>query len=237
MNKINIIENFIGRDTCDFINNSISNKLIETDDELILAGPCGWIGQHRYTHVMSDSDKNFMVWPNKIDKYQNDINYNIAIDLLSLIFNGMVKTVSDYYEEEYVMRSFFCGVMLPGSNNALHMDNYYLNSDTNLITEKKNLNWDKSGILYLNEEYLGGNLHFPLQNLKLKPKAGTFIFFEGTPEFPHRVEKVESGTRKNIVCFFIKKEKIDNIMSPKEDRDGPATMITMNSVYQINKMI
>jgi len=238
MNEINIIENFIGKDTCDFINNSLSDKLNPTPNKFILGGPCGWIGEHRYTHSISNSNKNSMVWPNKIEGYQNDINYNITIDMLSLIFNGMVKLVSEHYQEEYVMRSFFCGAMLPGAKNTLHMDNHYINSDTNTITERTNSHWDKSGILYLNDEYTGGNIYFPLQDLKLKPNPGTFIFFEGNSKVPHEVEEVQSGIRKNIITFFIKKDKAHMIMgweNADSGNDGPETQLTMEHLNQLNK--
>lgn len=236
--NINIIKNYIGKDTCNFINLALEDHLMPTPNESILGGPSGWIGEHRYSHNLSSIDKNSMNWPNKIFNYRENSDYNITIDLLSLILNGMTKTVSDHYGEEYVMRSFFYGAMLPGAKNTLHMDNHYLHSDTNMITERINSGWDKSGILYFNEEYTGGNIFFPLQNLSLKPDAGTFIFFEGNEDNPHEVQEVKTGIRKNLIVFFIRKDKVHNIMgwdNPDAGLDGPEIPLTLDYLYKMNK--
>jgi predicted 2-oxoglutarate/Fe(II)-dependent dioxygenase YbiX len=88
--------------------------------------------------------------------------------------------------------------MTPGAENLLHYDNKR--------EEDKN---DYSGLLYLTDDYSGGSLCFPAQDIKLLPKAGTFISFRGTDDIKHKVEKVTCGNRVNIICFFIEKELND----------------------------
>ena len=62
--------------------------------------------------------------------------------------------------------------------------------------------FDKSGLLYLNDDYEGGELVFPEQSLSIKAEAGSLIFFEGDYKKPHGVNEVISGNRYNLVTFY-----------------------------------
>lgn len=50
-------------------------------------------------------------------------------------------------------------------------------------------------VMYLNDDYEGGEISFPNHNVKIKPKAGSLIMFPATKEFIHQVEPIISGTR------------------------------------------
>lgn len=49
--------------------------------------------------------------------------------------------------------------------------------------------------LYLNDDFEGGELYFPLRDLSIKPKAGQLVFFPGGHEYIHGVKTVASGYR------------------------------------------
>ena len=57
-------------------------------------------------------------------------------------------------------------------------------------------------ILYLNDEYEGGELIFRDHGISLKPKAGSVVSFPGGIKNIHRISDVTSGTRYNVVGFF-----------------------------------
>jgi len=59
-------------------------------------------------------------------------------------------------------------------------------------------------ILYLNDDYVAGELFFSNKGLELKPKPGTLIFFPGTDEFDHGVRHVGKGPIRYVVVGFIK---------------------------------
>lgn len=77
--------------------------------------------------------------------------------------------------------------------NELNLKSKYLNGrmpyfatdiHTDLLTDKeKNMKYHWSGhisnLLYLNDDYLGGELYFPYHDIKIKPKAGMLISFPG----------------------------------------------------------
>jgi hypothetical protein len=69
--------------------------------------------------------------------------------------------------------------------------------------EANGFEWRKFGcVLYLNEEYEGGEIYFPNQNIILKPKANTLAFFPGDAEFLHGVNAITSGIRYTLSTFW-----------------------------------
>lgn len=59
-------------------------------------------------------------------------------------------------------------------------------------------------IIYLNDEYNGGELFFSNKDLELKPKPGSLVIFPGTDEFNHGVRHVQSGPIRYVLVGFIK---------------------------------
>lgn len=62
------------------------------------------------------------------------------------------------------------------------------------------------GILYLNEDYEGGNLYFPEHDIEFKPTPYSFITFPGGVENVHGVREITAGTRYTMVSFWDFKE-------------------------------
>jgi hypothetical protein len=60
-----------------------------------------------------------------------------------------------------------------------------------------------SGLLYLNDDYTGGELHFPRQNLTIKPEAGTLVMFHANASYPHASLPITSGVKYVVVTWFI----------------------------------
>jgi hypothetical protein len=64
------------------------------------------------------------------------------------------------------------------------------------------------GILYLNDDYDGGELYFTTQEdintptLSISPAAGSYIVFPGGVENIHGVSEIMSGTRYTMVSFW-----------------------------------
>ena len=59
-----------------------------------------------------------------------------------------------------------------------------------------------SSILYLNEDYQGGELYFEELDLLVKPKANQLVFFPSGSEFRHEVRPVISGDRYTLASFY-----------------------------------
>lgn len=62
--------------------------------------------------------------------------------------------------------------------------------------------YDIAGLFYLNDDYEGGELYFPNQNIKFKPKAGAAYFFPGDKNYIHGVTEIKSGIRYTVPFFW-----------------------------------
>jgi hypothetical protein len=202
LNEIQIIENFISKDSCDFLIRNFEDTLKETPNTGIFGGPNQ--GAETAWYIGNK---------NPIISYTEHKDKNIAIDLLTSISNSISRTISEYYGFTVDPRSIFYSKMVKGARLNEHYDNYepdgtiFIPSNHNHdIINKLGFEADFSGLLYLNDDYNGGEIVFPNQNLSLKPKPGTLIFFTGDMEFPHRVNEVLDGARYNLVSFFWKSE-------------------------------
>ena len=66
--------------------------------------------------------------------------------------------------------------------------------------------YDIASIFYINEDYEGGELYFPLQGLEFKPKKRAAYFFPGDMNFLHGVRPVLGGTRYTSPFFWTIRE-------------------------------
>jgi len=62
--------------------------------------------------------------------------------------------------------------------------------------------YDLSSLFYLNDDYEGGELYFPLQDVKFKPKKGAAYFFPGDMNYIHGVTEITSGVRYTCPFFW-----------------------------------
>ena len=62
-------------------------------------------------------------------------------------------------------------------------------------------NRDVSILLYLNDEFTGGNLRFPDFNITITPKPGLLVSFPSTGDYVHGAEPTESGDRMLLVTW------------------------------------
>lgn len=67
---------------------------------------------------------------------------------------------------------------------------------------------DVSILLYLNDDYEGGQIEFTQLGLTLKPKKGMLLAFPSYLEFEHKVHPVTKGTRYTIVSWICTEKRI-----------------------------
>jgi hypothetical protein len=56
-------------------------------------------------------------------------------------------------------------------------------------------------VLYLNDDYTGGEIYYPKLNIEYKPKVGDLVIHPGSEEYSHGVRDIVSGERYNITLF------------------------------------
>jgi hypothetical protein len=91
--------------------------------------------------------------------------------------------------------------------------------DGNIIW-KKSVERDLSTVLFLNDDFEGGEFVFPDLRITIRPEPGLLIAFPSSQHYLHKVEPVISGTRYSMVNWMtvqgIKtKDEIDKELSDK----------------------
>jgi hypothetical protein len=61
-----------------------------------------------------------------------------------------------------------------------------------------------SGVIYLNDDYEGGEIEFPNQNINIKPESGSLIIFPSVDPYVHHPKKIISGNKYMIPLFWYK---------------------------------
>lgn len=61
---------------------------------------------------------------------------------------------------------------------------------------------DIATLIYLNEDYDGGQIYFPELNIYIKPNEGDLICFPDTPDFVHGVKPINEGIRYTAPRWF-----------------------------------
>ena len=128
----------------------------------------------------------------------NNINLKNALDYRTTkIFNLM----GDFKVTGFLVYQR----LYEGSQLKAHFDQY---SD-------KLVEW--AAVLYLNDDYTGGELFFPKFDYSFKPAAGSLVLFPGTEEYEHGVHPVTAGPTRYVIPTFIKRIHPDGDMAGRAD--------------------
>jgi len=119
----------------------------------------------------------------------NHINY-IADICLSHYCNSL-QIEKPYLPDHFSIRKYNTGAEM-----GLHVD-----SEDPTDTKHPVI----SGVFYLNDDYEGGEIGFPEQNIFMKPEAGSLIIFPSERPFFHNPGKVMSGNKYMVPFFWYKK--------------------------------
>lgn len=113
------------------------------------------------------------------------------------IFN-VVERVKDKISEEYSM------VNIKEKENRLSVVKWEKGNSLKLHVDDLGYVTDNhiAALIYLNDDYEGGELNFPTHNMSIKPKRGDLVFFPGNKNYAHEVSEVLSGTRYTVPIWF-----------------------------------
>jgi hypothetical protein len=145
---------------------------------------------------LSESD-----W-NKFDVYQEDNGWKHRLydhgiiqieDGLKSRVEKIFSKMNNPYAIPYkiILRQFPGGKMIP------HADDDY--EPATKLTRKRL----SAAIIYLNDDYSGGELNFVKKNIKIKPPARSLMLFETGDENIHEVKKVEGDIARYCLPSFV----------------------------------
>ena len=117
------------------------------------------------------------------------------------LFKRLKPIVEDFYKVEVIPTGTTIVKWLPGQFQKPHADKE-LHEGPDAGTPNDFPNYDLSSLFYLNDDYEGGELYFPLQDVKFKPKKGAAYLFPGDKNNVHGVTEIKSGLRFTCPFFW-----------------------------------
>lgn len=125
------------------------------------------------------------------------LEFNLEKDFLFKLRGKFKKSVETMFGRELRPNTSHAQIWHEGGYAPPHSDSSDLEGNLNAFQINKYV-----GILYLNDNYEGGELYFPDHDISIKPEACEFIIFPGGFENIHGVKEIESGDRYTIVSFW-----------------------------------
>ena len=108
--------------------------------------------------------------------------HHLCSNTYTKILNIKKPTVINHY----AINKYFSGESM-----GLHVDSYE-NSDEKRFTI----------LIYLNDDYEGGEIEFPNQNIKFKPQAGSALIFPTQEPYAHKSYDVLNGFKYFVLGEF-----------------------------------
>lgn len=127
----------------------------------------------------------------KVDESCNDAKY-----IFNEIYNAIKNTFNLYSEtiDSNIGRfgQFSICKYFPGRAMGTHVD---------VDPTRENFDETVSGVLYMNNDYRGGELYFKDQGISIKPEAGSMVIFPSIPPFFHESKTLLSGNKYLCTVF------------------------------------
>jgi predicted 2-oxoglutarate/Fe(II)-dependent dioxygenase YbiX len=121
-----------------------------------------------------------------------------SILIYKTLETALVNAGKNYAEQlnvEYIDHTpFSISKYRPGASMGPHVDDYGQDGVSTLM----------SAVVYLNDDYEGGELRFPEQDVTIKPEAGSIIVFPSVEPFYHQSMPLKTGTKYMVPAFWIK---------------------------------
>jgi hypothetical protein len=193
-----VYKNFLTKDEC--------AKIVNALDAQADSGKISWMPISFYESYSS-------VLPQDNDKEVLDAG--LPPTIFSDIENKMPEAIASVHDLDPKTISkigYHTQKWEPGAYARIHSDNTDEHGNSGAFTRSR-----YAGFLYLNDDFEGGLLRFPDQNIEIKPEVGMLAVFDGGFNNMHEVSLITSGVRYTIGSFWDDREESDY---PQELRDA-----------------
>lgn len=161
-------------------------------------------------YIILNAAKNLEIWSDKPYRNKSSVNQKlkdldpIAYQTLQIVAERFRQEVAKFFNVEIETYNIPISKWSIGNDQKPHAD-----KEWNDGTPAEPNYYDIGSVIYLNDDYDGGELYFTQHDFKRKPKAMSAIAFPGDMYFLHGVTKVLNTNRYTIPIFWtvIKYEK------------------------------
>jgi hypothetical protein len=174
-------------------------KFIFEKENFIDLDICKKLIKYQKDNCPKNEPKGF--WTNRIVT-----DYDIKIKkLIEPIHNKILRLIKKFYKEKNIYLEF-TNLVYWGPNMELgaHADNVWIDrpNDPHYTSHR-----DFSSVLYLNDNFKGGETYFPKLDHIIKPKTGKLTFFPSGSTHIHGVKKIIEGNRFTLATWFTKDKR------------------------------
>lgn len=124
-------------------------------------------------------------------------DYGLPTDFFPELKKSFSKAVQTVFDREVKPNTSHAQKWVVGGFASPHSDNSDMDGNPNAFEINKYV-----GILYLNNDYEGGQLYFPEHDIEFKPNSYSYYVFCGGVENIHGVREITDGTRYTMVSFW-----------------------------------
>ena len=206
MKKIDPITAKIGNDLS---NIRIIKNFMNEEDRLLLLDYCKRTATKQKGHIfypvpLDPTIKHLHIKYTRM-MYENVSNYYDQISLVRkphLPESDYDTSVDVTHEEGTWMASILAHP--DGSFMYPHVDivGYVQEENTTVPDYLNKWSGHLSAVIYLNDDYEGGELYFPDHDLSIKPEPGDFITWPGSGWYVHGVKEVKNGVRFTLSTWL-----------------------------------
>ena len=189
-NNIICIKNFLNKDELDFVLNIIDGAS-QADWEVEYMSNLKIFCLEKFGR----DDVDNLVAEGKFEITQNwvDKNLNITNHKEQKIFYDRLNDIVTQCDPELNLSGLATiQRMQPGVELKSHTDQH---TDPSI---------KYATMIYLNDEYIDGEIFFPNLDISLRPKPGDLLFFPGDEEHEHGVKHVGEGPIRYVIVGFVK---------------------------------
>jgi len=189
-----------------FIDSETAAKLVKVLDKHAELGSISWMPISFYESYSS-------VLPQDNDEHV--ISEGLPSDIFTQIKKGIIDAVASVHDLDPKIISqigYHTQKWEPGAYARKHSDNTDEHGHSGAFTRSR-----YAAFLYLNDNFEGGMLQFPDQDISIQPKVGMLAAFDGGFNNMHEVTLIESGVRYTIGSFWDDREED---AYPQELRDA-----------------
>lgn len=128
----------------------------------------------------------------------NFVDYSNFTDNVDALVTRCKELVEQHYNVECVSHAIDFLHYPDGTHYWPHVDGQFIDGT---FVRRSDVNRDITCVVYLNDDYQGGEVYFPFFDVEKKPNTGDILMYPGSWQYLHGVRKVE-GVRYAIVVWF-----------------------------------
>ena len=128
----------------------------------------------------------------------NDYYFNEQVSISKRLYEPLDFATNHYSKILYP----FCGQNIKNREYSIHLLRYEVGGFLPAHQDHGVSSRILSTVSYLNDDYDGGEIEFQNSNIKIKPPAGSIIFFPSNFLYVHEVSQITKGSRYSLPHWY-----------------------------------